>query len=687
MFRYLLIFLLILFSADFLFAQYEKQIPDELLDAIITQIAENKEQEEVDETILYDDLTNFLQNPINLNHTDREELSKLQFLTSTQVENILAYVKQNGQMESLYELQLIDGLFTEDIRFMIPFVMISQEAKKPVSLKFGNIFKYGKNEILTRVDRGLETREGYKFVPEEELIKNPNKQFVGDPWYVSLRYRFNYGNRVLFGFSAEKDAGEQFWGEHNKGFDFYSAYLQLNDIGKFKTIVVGNFSAAFGQGLVINQSYGFGKSSMVMNVEQRTEGLRKYTSTAEYNYMQGVGATMKFGETELTAFYSNKKIDGDTIEGTFSSIKTDGLHQTVGDLDKKHTVGMQVIGGHVSHSFDALKVGFTLQNTHFNHTLLPRTYIYNQFYFAGDNQTAGSVDYKLRWRKFYLFGETAMLDNNAMATLNGLTVSPTSTISFIVLQRYFAPEYDAIFSSAFAETSRVNNENGLYFGAEVRPFRSWKFSAYADSYTFPWIKYGINTAGSTGYDLFFQADYVPKRNVTMYWRAKYESKADNMTDSLSTYSIGTLDKGYFRYVLQYSITSQLKLRNVFEVTYAKQTGTDDTYGYLLRQDLSYTFRKIPFSFNLCYEFFDAVNYENRIYAYEQDILYAFSVPALYGVGSRYYLNAKYTATKNLTFYFKIAQTVYMDRDIISSGINAIDDNRKTDFRLLVKWRF
>ncbi len=422
--QHLLIFILILFSASSLFAQQEKQIPNELLDAIITQIAENKEQEDVDETILYDDLTNFLQNPIDLNHTDREELGKLQFLTTTQVENILAYVKVNGPMQSLYELQLIDGLFAEDIRFMMPFVTISQQAKKPTSLKFSNIFKYGKHEVLARVDRGLETREGYKFVPEEELIKNPNKQFVGDPWYASLRYRFNYSNRVLFGFSAEKDAGEQFWGDYNKGFDFYSLYLQLNDIWKFKTIVAGNYSVAYGQGLVVNQSYGFGKSSMVMNVEQRTEGLRKYTSTDEYNYMQGVGATMKFGKAELTAFYSNKKVDGDTIGDTFSSIKTDGYHQTVGDLDKKHTVGMQVIGGHAAYSFDALKVGFTLQNTSFDHTLVPKTYIYNQFYFAGDSQTAGSVDYKLRWRKFYIFGETAMLDNNALATLNGLTVAP-----------------------------------------------------------------------------------------------------------------------------------------------------------------------------------------------------------------------------------------------------------------------
>ncbi len=691
----LLIFFFSIFLGNMAFAQTEKQIPTDLLDAIVSQVAENQEKEEVDETQLYEDLQYFLQNPINLNFAKREDLEKLQFLTTTQIDNLMGYVKQYGPMENLYELQLIDGFYGEDIRFLLPFVTLSKEEKRTPPLKFKNIFKYGRHEILARMDKGLETREGYRFVPEEELIKNPNKQYIGDPYYASLKYHFNYSNRVLFGLTAEKDAGEQFWGDYNKGFDFYSAYLQVNDIWKFKTITAGNYSASFGQGLVMNQSFGYGKSSMVLDVEKRNEGLRKYSSTDEYNYLQGVGATIRVTKTtELTAFYSNKKIDGNGTSDstdTFTSIKTDGYHYTVSEFDKKHTVGMQVIGGHISQSLKVLNLGFTVINTQFDHDLVRTPSLYNQFYFSGDNITAGGIDYKARWRKFYLFGETAYSDQNAWATVNGLTVNPTSTLSLVAMYRYYSPQYDQPFSVAFGESSRVNNEKGLYIGAEVRPFRGWKFSAYADGFQFPWLKDGTygTAKPSDGYDLFFQADYMPKRNVSMYWRVKYEMKeANNSADSTLnvSYNVDDWGMGSARYVLQYSPAAKLKLRSIIQGSYARKYPADATFGYLLRQDLSYDF-KFPLSVDLCYEFFDATNYDNRIYAYEQDILYAFSVPALYGRGSRYFLNARYALNKNLTFYFKIGQTVYLDKDVISDGISAIDGNRKTDVRFLVKWRF
>ncbi|PIF01896.1 MAG: hypothetical protein CR965_01145 [Paludibacter sp.] len=86
--------------------------------------------------------------------------------------------------------------------------------------------------------------------------------------------------------------------------------------------------------------------------------------------------------------------------------------------------------------------------------------------------------------------------------------------------------------------------------------------------------------------------------------------------------------------------------------------------------------------------FDAPNYENRFYIYESDVLYAFSVPMVYGLGSRYYLNVKYELNKNFSFWLKLAQTVYADdRNSISSNNEEITGRRKTDFRFLLRWKF
>jgi hypothetical protein len=681
--------ILLAFAVFILYASAQEKtgFSSELLDAIFTQIAENSEQEEIDQTALYEDLLYFSQNPINLNNTNKEQLERLQFLSDIQIENLLYYLYQHGPMLSIYELQLVEGFYMQDIQILLPFVIVGERIKRKEQLKLANVFKYGRQEILFRVDRGVETKEGYQFLPEEELLQNPNKQYLGDPFYTSLKYQFRYRDKIQFGLTAEKDAGEQFWGDKNKGYDFYSGYLQLNDFGRFKTIVVGDYRANFGQGLVMRNEYSFGKSSLVLNVTPRNSGLKKSSSTDEYNFLRGAGTTVSLGKFDITAFYSYRKLDADTAEGQFTSIKKDGLHRTESDLYKKQNVTQQVVGGNITFSHANFKVGVTLMNTWFDHTLQPTVRPYNRYYFSGNRQAAASIDYRLRWNRFNFFGETAIKDNGGIATLNGVLMNPFSSVGLVILHRYFSPQYDVLFANAFSETSRINNEEGLYIGAEVRPMKFWKISAYADSYRFPWLNYGVDKP-SKGYDLLLQADYAPNRNTEMYWRFRFEQKEDNTSGNTNTTPLVEIfDKSSLRYNLSYRISPELRLKNMIEVNYAKNGSQEATYGFIASQDISYSFAKIPLSIDLRYEVFDAPDYDNRFYTYEKDILYAFSIPMFYGRGSRYYLNLRYELNKNLAFWFKIGQTSYLDKSAIGSGLEEIEGNTKTDVRFLLRWKF
>ncbi len=648
---------------------------------------------ESDETIdyesFYDDLMFCAENPINLNQTNREELEKLQFLSEIQIENLISYVYENGSMQTIYELQLVEGLDMTDIRRMLPFVRLGDSDDSKSKIYWNDLLKYGKNELLFRLDKGLETKEGYQFTPNEDVnapTVNP-KLYLGNELYNSLKYRFHYKDRIQFGFSGEKDAGEQFWGTSNKGYDLYSLHAQLNNFGKFKTIVLGDFRANFGQGLVLHPEFGMGKSSYVLNVTPRSSGLKKFSSTDEYNFFRGVGVTLKLDKFEVSAFYSNKMIDGDTVNGAFTSIIKTGYHRTLDELSKKQTVNQQIVGGNVTYTNLNLQIGITAVHTELDNTLVPDKTVYNYFYFSGKRQTTGGVFYRYRWKKLNLFGETAVTDNGSIATLNGCYFSPVSQLSLVVLQRYYSPEYDTFYASSFAETSRINNESGLYLGAEVRPFRKWKLAAYADSYRFPWPKYGID-APSVGNDYLFQADFAAKRNLNMYWRFKYEEKQTNLSTTGAVMPvIVPLQKTSLRYQLTYSY-GNFSFKNVLEGNLSRQAGTDWTYGVIASQDVSYTFQRIPLKMDVRFQFFDAQDYENRFYSYEKDVLYAFSIPMYYGLGSRYYLNLQYDVTKRLSLWFKIAQTVYADdRESLSSGNETILGNRKTDMRLLLKWEF
>ena len=128
----------------------------------LEQITADEESEYTAWEYLYDELCELHEHPFNINNSTKEQLEQLPFLTAAQVENILAYLYSYGSMQTLGELQLV-GEMDFDTRQLLSFFVYAgnvAERKKPLSLK--NIFRYGKQEIITRVDIPLYERAGYK---------------------------------------------------------------------------------------------------------------------------------------------------------------------------------------------------------------------------------------------------------------------------------------------------------------------------------------------------------------------------------------------------------------------------------------------------------------------------------------------------------------------------------------------
>jgi len=174
----------------------------------------------------------------------------------------------------------------------------------------------------------------------------------------------------------------------------------------------------------------------------------------------------------------------------------------------------------------------------------------------------------------------------------------------------------------------------------------------------------------------------------MYWRFRFEEKQSNLSNTGAIMPVVVpVQKASLRYNLTY-VVGNFSFKNLLESNLSRRATAGWTYGAIASQDISIDFPTIPLKLTVRYQFFDAVNYENRFYLYERDVLYAFSIPMYYGKGSRYYLNLKYYLNKHLSCWFKIAQTVYAnDRETIGSGNETISGNRKTDMRLLLKWEF
>ncbi len=665
-------------------AQDAGGVTEQLIADIFEQYAAEND-EAIDYETFYDDMMALSLNPVQINTALREDFERILFLSDTQIENLLFYLYRYGPMQTIYELQLVDGLDMTDIRHMLPFVVLGSTEKVPEQIYWNEVFRYGRSELLARLDLTLEKRKGFIPVETEEssgetVFKAP---YVGSQLYNSLRYRFNFRNRVQFGFTSEKDAGEQFI---RKGYDFLSAYAQIDKIGKIHRAVFGDFRANFGMGLVLHPDFNVGKSSYVTNVTPRNSGLKKYSSTDEYNFFRGAGVTLRFRNTDITAFYSNKKIDGDTIGEVFSSINKTGYHRTESEILKRKTVNQQVAGFNTTVNFNRFQLSFNAVHTALDVELQPKKSVYNYYYFSGKQQTVAGLNYRFKLQNFNFFGETAASDKLAVATINGVTVQPVSTVSLIVLYRYFSPEYDTFFANTFSESTRINNENGFYLGAEVSPFRKWKIAAYADSYKFAWPKFTASSP-SNGMDYLLQADYAPQHRLNMYWRLRYEEKMTNFTVNSVLPQLKEFRKASLRYQLVYTF-GNFSTKNLFEINYTHTAMQAPEFGATALQDVSYTFSRVPLKIDFRYQFFDAKNYDNRFYLYEKDVLYAFSIPMFCGIGTRYYLNVRYDINQKLSVWFKVAQTKYADgRESVGSGNDLIMGNKKTDFRMLMRWEF
>lgn len=652
----------------------------------IDRIVENLEMSD-DEVVLddtYEDLLRLAENPLNVNTCTREQLEQLFFLSPYQIENLLYYRYSYGDLYTVYELQLIDGFDEETIQFLLPFIYVRKSELQSEGITLQNAFRYGKNQVLLRTDCTIQKKKGYTHLATDA------QRYVGNPLYTQFRYRFS-SQYLSIGVSMEKDAGEPFDWHYNKGFDFYAPYLFISSLWKFKHIALGHYKLNFGQGLVLQSSQRFGKSSLFSNTIFK-EGISKSASLDESLYFNGLATTIGHKKLEITAFYSNTPLDG-TLEYDsnnllgLSSIKTDGIHRTENDFVKKNVARQMVIGGNIQYHFPFLKLGITGFSYSLDKPSFPSSKPYAIYEFAGKHYSTASIDYRARFHQFNVAGEMAIDKNGAMATVHTLSFQPISRFGLVALYRYYQPEYSSIFGNGFSQSSSTNNEEGFFMGTELLPFRKWKLVSYLDVFSFPWLKYLVNTP-SRGYQGFIQATYTPTRNTTFFCQYKSTSKQRNvLLEEMATPMVNPYTKNEWRFQIDTNPFKHLHCKTgMHSNEYASQLN-HPTYGFLLYQDVGYEFSSIPLLLNARYALFDAINYDNRLYAYERDVLYAFSVPMYYGQGMRLYVNVVYKPFPQLTWYAKFAHTWYADRNEIGSEGETIYGNQKTDIRILVNWKF
>ena len=624
-----------------------------------------------------EELSNRLQEPVNLNSATREQLEQFPFLSDIQIEHLLAYIYIHGQMETIYELQLVEELDRQTIQYLLPFVCIKAINNEP-AFRWKTMLKdagrYGKNEVLTRLDIPFYKRKGYEHT------------YLGPSVYNSVKYTFRYRDQLYAGGVAEKDAGEPFAALHNRyGYDYYSFYLLLQNCGRLKSLAVGNYRLSFGQGLVMSTDYLMGKTIYASSFNNRSTGIKRHSSTDEYNYFRGVATTVALTKRlSVSAFYSHRNMDGVVTDGEITSVYKTGLHRSRKEADKKNLLTSQLTGGNVSYQQNHIRLGITGVYYVFNRPYEPELTGYSKYNIHGNHFYNLGIDYAYRWRRFSFQGETA-IGKQGWASLNRLQYSPVQDIQFILIHRFYSYDYWAMYAHSFGEGSTVQNEQGYYVGLETTPFSHWRFFVSFDLFSFPWKKYRINKP-SRGTDGLIQATFTPRTNLSMYLKYRYKQKERDLTGSKGTLTLPIFHH-QLRYRLNYSLNDVFSSRTTLDYNHFHSQDRAATKGYQVTQMISSQLPWTRLFADVQGSYFSTDDYDSRVYVSEKGLLYTFYTPSFQGRGFRCAVRLRYELNEHWMLITKFGETIYLDRNEIGSGNDLIQGNKKADVQMQLRIKF
>ena len=650
------------------------QSTDTEWDALMQELAEESVEDEGEEAweAQLEELTELHEHPLDLNHATREQLSALPFLSEAAVDGILNYLALNAPMRSLGELRFIPALSLRERECLRLFVYVPQTTDfKTRQWRDTTWWGHAKHELTTRADIPLYNRAGW---PWSRGIAN------------RLRYTWQQGRHLDAGLRAETDAGEQMFTRSTPLWDSYGGHFQLKDLGPLKSVVIGDYKASFGQGLVLNNGLRFGKLST--SLWRTPEGIRPHRSADEVNYLRGAAATLAFARRwQFTALYSYRRFDATVAaDNTFQTINPSGLHRSDSELARKGSLGSHTAAFHLATSLPLaspsfLSLGTTALYQYYDHQFRQGTQLYRQIYPEGYQFAAFGLDYSLRISRLYFSGETALStalgsSSPALSTLNKATWRFTSNTQVALIQRYYGKHYFSPYAKAYGENSRVQNESGVTLQLDADRLGPIALRALFDYFYSPWPRYTM-TRSSDGWEALLQTTYASRRGRTLLLRYNLKSKEQSDRRHYSH---------RFRATYSHALTARWTAALSSFLHHYHEPASSST-GLALVPRADYTSLSSRLRLSLFAVLFRTDDYNSRLCLYEPSLFQTFGLQQLYGHGQRLAATLRLrTADRRWTAQIKAGVTHYTDRSEISSGPLLIRSPWKADLQVVLHWQ-
>jgi hypothetical protein len=634
-----------LISLD-LFAQTEQDSLYYETEEIISNVLEEP-GEEIDNSDLYNDIEEFISNPVDINEAGLSDLQSVPFIDYETASLIVDYRKKSGYFFSVNELYSINELSKEKIDKIKPFLTVSNNYSSRTVKSFSEKSTF---HLRSRIQNDLKERKGF--------IDN---KFAGSSYKVYNKFSADFKN-YKFGFLTDKDPGE------NSIYDFTSFYFSANNLGPIDNIILGDYTVRFGQGLSLWSSYGFSKGAdAVFPVKKKGSFIKKYTSSAETNFLRGAAVEKQINNFSIAAFYSKNKVDAsiDSVSHLIISKPLDGLHRTATEMAKRKSAAEEVIGSVLSYHNKFLGAGILFYNSTLSNSFSPGS-VYD---FSGNRFNYTSIFYDFFWEKINLFGET-VYDGSAVSTINGFQIPINKDFTFVCTIRIYPADFRSVHGFSFGENSGSRNEIGIYNGLK------WNSPAgiinfYYDQFKFPYASYRIPVP-STGNEFLFDYKNKFEKNFDIRFRYKYQKKETAFDENNLTVP-GNKIKKLSAAEINYRISRQIKLKGRFDYVFINMNSTSAEDGFLASQDIVFSVSSL-FDLYSKIIFFKTDSFNSALYEYENDLPGILSSTALFGEGIRWYFLLRIKPVKIFTLSCKYSETYKPKERSIGSGLSEIDGN-------------
>lgn len=620
------------------------------------------------------DLEDFRRHRLDINRADATDWQQLRLVNDYQIRQLQLYIERLGPLLHVHELQAVPGWSPDLVRQLLPFMRAGINENITETIRRNR--HADEHMLLFRMSQTLEKARGF-------LSNGTAPVYPGSPQRILLRYRYRLGRLGQLGFLGDKDAGEPFFRRPGTtGFDFHSFHAWWRPGRMVQAVALGDYTISLGQGLVHWQGLAFRKSAETAAIKRQGAPLRPYQSPGEAGFHRGAAVWLRHRRWEWLAFVSRQRISANTAmdsSGTvITSFLTSGLHRSAAEREDRNRVRQTAAGVQVGYRGGRGQIGLHTVYHLFSLPVLKQPEPYNRFALAGSRWLNAGIHYSYTWRNLHFFGESAVDGQGDPAFVHGVLWSLSTRVDAALLHRHLSPRYQSVQGQAFTESTRPSNEQGFYAGLVIRPFPGWRLDAYADSYRFPWLRFQTDAPGG-GHDWLLQLTRSPLRGVEWQVRLRTERRPVNTGEGPMAV-LGWESRHHGRVQVQTRAGGSFILRMRADWVFYEREGHFPEQGMAGFSELLYRPVMKPFQGSVRLHYFDTEGYNSRVYAYEQDVAFSYSIPAFFDRGWRYYFNFQYKCGRHWTFWLRWAQTFYPEKKNLGSGWDEIAGGRRSEWR-------